>query len=263
MPIEIVTGAAAQANVASEPCNVMLYGAPGTLKTTDAVSAFMKNGRCTAFVIPCEDGSLQPIVSRGLAVPDHVRKPVKTWQDMTEAMTWLAQNRNQYNAVIVDTLSTFTMYLARDLEEQFKGNKNKFAMWGVIRNCLFALREWSRVLGMHCVFIAHSQAPEVKDGVFYRGGPQLAPKTMINEYYGLLDTVLRVDYVTLPMSSIPTRVYWTGGTEFPKELGGAMFQPPVDWQFWRTKNRAGCADAIVPADLGAFLRRRQPPYANL
>lgn len=262
MPIEIVTGSDAAANVASEPCNIALYGGPGLQKTTDAVAAFCRDGRCNAFVVSCEDGALKPILARNLPVPDHPRRPVKTWQDMYEVLMWLGANKHRYNALIVDTLSTFTTYVAKDLEKQFEGNKNKFAMWAVMRNILFTLREWTRQLQLHAAFICHTMAPEVKDGVFYPGGPAISPKTMINEYYGLLDTVMRVDYITMPMSNTPVRVYWTGGTEFPKELGPA-FQPPSDWRYWRTKNREGCNQALVPADLGAFLRMRQPPYAGL
>jgi hypothetical protein len=72
--------------------------------------------------------------------------------------------------------------------------------------------------------------------------------------------VLRVDYIA-PPGAAPMRVYYTGGTDWPAELG-PLSQPP-DWRQWRTKNREGCGQAIVPADLGAFLRIRQPPYAGL
>jgi hypothetical protein len=129
-----------------------------------------------------------------------------------------------------------------------------------MRNCLFLMREWLRSLGLHSIFIAHGLAPAMLDGVFYRGGPLMAPKTMIEQYYGLIDSVLRVETLVLP-GRAPQRVYWTGGEVWPQELG--TFGQPADWRFWRTKNREGCGQAIVPADLGAFLRARNPPYAGL
>lgn len=263
MPIEIAAGQDAINNLASLPANVMLYGPPGSEKTTDAVKAFCKDGRCTAFVIPCEDGALKPILARGLPVPDHVRQPVKSWQEMTETLNWLGQNRNRYNAVIIDTISTFCAYLYKETEKQFENNKNKFLIPQAMRNYLYVLREFTRYIGLHCVLVAHGSAPEMKEGVFYRGGPLMSPKSMIEQYHGLIDTVLRVDWVQIPgqNGNKPIRVYWTGGTDFTS--AGNLFQPPPDWNFWRTKNREGVADAFVPADLHAFLKMRNPPYQGI
>lgn len=262
MPIQIATGQAAAANVGQQPANLILYGPPGTEKTTDVARAFTSadGSRSNVFFIPCEDGALKPILRRGLPVPDHVQTPVKSWGEMQEVMNWLAHHRNNYAAVCIDTLSTFTMYLYKELEERFKGNKNKFLIPVELRNCLFVIREWLRWLNLHTILICHSMEPEAKEGVFYRGGPLLAPKTMIGQYYGLIDTVLRVDTLVIP-GRAPSRVYWTGGETWPQELG-AMTQP-MDWRAWRTKNREGCGAAVVPADLGAFLRSVNPPYARL
>lgn len=260
MPIKIVTGAQAQANVAGLPANVLLYGGPGTLKTTDAVTTFVRDGRCTAFAIPCEDGALKPIVSRGLPVPDHPEQTVKSWGALTETIAWIVQHRQNYNAVILDGLTPLTSYLYREAQESMKGAKNKFDIPLMVRNQLFQLREWFRLLGLHSVFIAHGMSPAVQDGIFYQGGPLLSPKSMIPEYFGQLDTVLRVDYLNI-IGQPPTRVYFTGGEQWPASLPAGS-QPP-DWRFWRAKNREGCASAVVPADLGTFLRSRQPPYGGL
>lgn len=258
MPIEIVTGAAAQANVASLPANIMMYGPPGTLKTTDAVRAFMRGDRCTAFVIPCEDGALKPIASRGWPIPDHPKNTVKSWGAMVESISWLAQNRQNYNALIIDGFSPFTSYIYKEAEDRNKGTKNKFQTPVDVRNCLFTLREWIRALGLHSVIIAHPLPPAVQDGVFYQGGFSMSPKSLVGDYFGQCDTVLRVDHVP-QLGSPPIRVYFTGGTDWPAELS----QQPPDWRFWRTKNREGCGAAVVPADLGAFLRSRVPPYPGL
>lgn len=258
MSVTIVQGQQALDNLTSQPANVLLYGPPGSEKTTDAVKAFVQGDRCTAFVIHCEDGALKGIVPRGLPAPDHTEAPVKTWADMTEVMNWLGKNRQHYTGVIVDTVSTFTMYLYKEVEEQLKGNKNKFLVPVTMRNCLFAIREWIRGLGLHSVMICHALEPAVLDGVFHRGGPLMAPKSMIDNYYGLIDTVLRVDY--LEGFGSRQRVYWTGGSNWPSGAPGVM---PPDAGSWRCKNREGCGDAIVPADLGAFLRGRKPPYLGL
>lgn len=260
MSVAIVQGRQALENLTSQPANVLLYGPPGSEKTTDAVKAFCTpdNTRCNAFVITCEDGALKPIPARGLPAPDHTQQPVKTWGDMTEVMHWLAQNRQHYTGVIIDTLSTFMMYLNKEVEEQYKTSKNKYLVWTTMRSCLFTIREWIRGLGLHSVMICHALEPVVLDGVFHRGGPLLSPKSMIENYYGLIDTVLRVDF--LDSFGKRERVYWTGGNTWPAGAPGVM---PPDAASWRCKNREGCGDAIVPADLGAFLRGRNPPYPGL
>lgn len=260
MPIEIVEGAEAFANIVGDPANVFLYGPPGSGKTTDAALAFCRDGRCSAFFISCEDGGLKSIAARGLPPPGHTKRPVKTWQDMQDTIAFLGQNRGRYSAVIIDGATTFTNNLSREVEERHKGSKNKFAVWTEMRSYLFYLREWIRMLGLHAIFIGHGLSPEVRDGVFFPGGPALSPKTMIEVYYGLIDTVLRVGYLSIP-GQAPLRVYYTGGTQWPAIPG--VIAPPMDWQAWRQKNREGCNVAVVPADLGAFLRARQPPYAGL
>jgi hypothetical protein len=263
MTVRIFTGADAQANVVGMPANIMLYGGPGVGKSTDAVMAFVRDGRCNAFVIPCEDGALKPIPARGLPTPEH-SDTVKTWSDMTYVIGYLAQNRGRYSACIVDGMSAFTNNLYREAEQTYKGSRNKYEIPTAVRGCLFLLREWIRALGMHSVFLAHIKPPAVEDGIFYPGSPLLQPKSMVEIYYGLIDTVLRVDYLMNPLQlgQPPLRVYHTGGTEWPAELGPS-YPPPPDWRAWRVKNREGVNLAVVPADLGAYLRMRQPPYAGL
>lgn len=261
---EIVTGAAAQADILGLPANVLLYGTGGLGKTTDAVAAFCKDGRCNAFVIPCEDGGLKGPAARGLPVPDHPRSTVKSWEQMKYTIAWLSQYRQNYSAVIVDGLSTLTNYMYREATETIKP-KNKWDIPVFVRNNLFYLREWIRALGLHSVFVGHALPPAVVDGIFYPGSPLMQPKSMINDYYGLVDTVLRVDYVypagAVPGATVavaPVRAYYTGG-----EIWNPQFMQPPDYRLWRAKNREGCNNAIVPADLSGFLRSRQPPYGGL
>lgn len=257
MTIEIVTGEAAAANVASQPVNLMLYGPPGTLKTTDAVSAFSN-----PFVIPCEDNALKIVAARGMPVPAHVKNTVKSWAHMSESFAWLYQYKSHFTGLVIDGFSPFTSYLYKEAEEHFKGNKNKFAIPVYVRSCLLTMREWIRQLGLHCVIVAHPLPPAVLDGVFYPGGFSMQPKTLIGDFFGQTDTVLRVDHLQLQLGQPPVRVYYTGGTEWPEQL--ASTPQPADWRMWRTKNRDGYAAAVVPADLGGFLRGRQgPPYGGL
>lgn len=261
MPIDIVTGADARANVAGQPVNVMLYGPPGTEKTSDAVRLFVEGGRGRCFTIPCEDNALKAIASRGWEIPDHPKQTVKSWAAMTESIAWLYNYRQHYTGLVLDSFSVFTNYLYKEAEDVHKGERNKFAIPMAVRTCLLQLREWLRLLGMHVIITAHPQPPAVQDGVFYTGGFAMSPKTLIDTFFGQIDTVMRIGHVQTVPGQPPKRVYFTGGTEWPAELP-AMSQPP-DWRFWRTKNREGCNLAIVEADLGKFLRARQPPYAGL
>jgi len=266
MPIEIVEGEAAVANVATQPINCILYGGPGLEKTTDAVRLFTTpdGSACTAFVIPCEDGALKPIAARGLPTPAHTRAPVKTLGEMNETMEWLGKNRNRFNGVIIDTISTFSMYAYKELEAQFKDNKNKFLIPLHMRNMIHTLREWTRYIGLHCVMIAHEAAPEVREGIQYLGGPLLAPKKVIEETHGLIDTLLRVDRMEVAPGRGLERIYWTGGMRVPQGVS-PMLNPVLAYgsSKFRVKNREGCAEMIVPADLRAFFAGRRPPYPGI
>ena len=257
MPIEIVTGAEAQANVAGMPANVLVYGGPGTGKTTDAVTMFTRDGRCSAFYIPFEDGALKPILARGLPVPDGPKLAVKTWPALCEALQWLLEHHRNYTGVILDGLTPFSAYIYS--AEQQRGHKNKFDVPLIVRQNLFNLREWIRQLGLHSIFIAHAEPPAVQEGVFYHGAMKLAPRSIVREYFGQIDTVLRVDWLQVP-GRAPMRVYYTGGEDWPTSLGPIL---PPDLRHRLVKNREGCNQAVVPADLGAFLRSRRPAYTGL
>jgi len=263
VPIEIVEGEAAVANVYAQPANVMLYGPPGIGKTTSAISLFCKDGKCSAFAIPCEDGALKTIASLGLPIPSHPKETVKTWGQMVDTIGWLAQpeNRGRFTGVVLDGFSPFAANLYREAAASLKGN-NKFDIPVMVRNAMFQLRTWFRALGLHCIIVAHALPPTVQDGIFYPGLFEVVPKSIGRILFGEIDTVLRVDYITPGPGQKPIRVFFTGGEIWPQALG-PMSVPPPDWRSWLMKNREGCNDAVVPADLGAFLRGRRPAYQGL
>lgn len=259
MTIEVVSGAAAAANVAAERFFLLLYGPPGSQKTTDAVKTFARaDGSNGAFFIPCEDGALKPILARGIPVPDHPKNVVTTWPELTEAVMFAAQHRERYSCVIIDTLSTWTANVYKDLSENFRG-KNKWDIPVMMRKMLFDLRVGARQLGLHVIMIAHEMPPQYDfESNLYKGpgGPLLQPKTAIELFYGAVDTVLRITSVQTGLTR--TRVYQTGGEIWPT---GVL--TPADAHLWRAKNREGCGVAVVDADLAAFLRARQPTYVGL
>lgn len=252
MSLEIVSGDAAQAAVANEPLFLMLYGGPGTGKTTEAVATF---GR-SAFFIQCEPGALKPIVARGLPVPDHTKGVVQSWEDLSGAVAFAGQHRDRYKAVIIDTITTWTATAYKQLEAKFKG----WAIPIAARNMLLGLRDGARALGIHVVMIAHAMPPRFDDKgtLLSKGGPLMTPRSAQDLFVPLVDTMLRVD--TLQTAQGPQRVFFPGGTNpWPQTLG----LPPADVGLWWCKNRDGCNEQVVPADLRAYLQGRQPPYVGL
>lgn len=256
MPVKIYVGAEATAAVLGTPLNLALYGPPGIEKTSDAVSLFCRDGRCTAFLIPAEDGALKGPAARGLPVPAHC-EPVKSWAAMYEVLCTVAQNRDKFNGVVIDGLSAFSTYLYN--EASGSNLKNKWDVPVLVSRQLIMLRDILRHVGLHAVYTAHDDPPVVKEGVFYPGAMKLQPRTMVKDYFGMLDTVIRVGRLQLP-GRPAMRVYYPGGNIWPTELGPV--QPP-DLNAWLQKNREGCNYSCVPADLPGFVRSRQPPYVGL
>lgn len=261
MTIDVVRGADAVANVANECFFVMLYGPPGSFKTTDAVRMFLReDGTNGAFYIPTEDGALKNVLALGLPLPDHTKNVVRNVNDLASAVQYAATNRerNRYSAVIIDTLSTWTANVYKHLSETHK-SKNKWDIPVEMRKYLYNLRTGARELGLHVIMIAHEAPPQYDfETALYKGpgGPLLAPKTAIDLFYGEVDSVLRVMHVQHAMKRV--RVYQTGGEVWPDGVA-----PPTDAHLWRAKNREGCNIAVVDADLGAFLRARRPAYKGL
>lgn len=261
MMIEIVKGAAALSNVADEPCNVLVYAEPGFGKTTDAVKAMTVDGVCRAFFVSTEEGALKPalkLVADGLLkeMPHHTKTPVRSFEEVGQCFEFAASAG--YSGVIVDSLSTLTNIVYPALEASMKGVKNKYEIPVRMRGYLSWLRDGARALGIHVIYVAHTSGPFVDDNKnFCKGGPLMVPRTAGHLFYPRLDTILRG--AMLQVGTQAHRVYYTGGTEWPQGMG----MPPNDWLWWWAKNREGCNDAIIPADLGAFLRARQPPYKGL
>lgn len=252
MSLEIVSGDAAHAAVANEPMFLMVYGGPGTGKTTEAVATFGRE----AFFVQCEPGALKPIVARGLPVPDHTKGVVQTWDDLAAAVAFAGQHRDRYKAVIIDTISTWTATVYKQLEAKYKG----WAIPVAARNMLLGLRDGARALGIHVLMIAHEAPPwyDDKGELKALGGPLMTPRSAQGLFVPLVDSMLRVS--TLRTTAGPQRVFFPGGMNpWPQGLG----LPPADMGLWHVKNRDGCNEQVVPADLKAYLQARQPRYVGL
>lgn len=259
MPLDIISGEAAAAAIAAEPWNGMLYGGPGVGKTTQAVEAFTRDGRCTAFFVQCEEGALKPILARGSVIPDHPKGGIVVgWDAMYACFEHVHNNRGRYTALIVDNLTAWTANTEVALKAQGYGKRNGWEIPIMIRDYLITMRRFGRQLGVHIVYLAHAREAYTEDGFAYLGGPALYPKKAASLFYGAVDTMLRAGY--LQAGNKINRVFYTGGLEWPVEYG---MMPPADLLHWFQKNREGVQPAVVPADLGAYLRARRPPYAGL
>lgn len=252
MSIEIVSGAAAIANVAAQPFNLMLYGGPGVGKTTEAVKTFMVGNECSAFVALADENGLAALPAAGLPIPAHTARPVHTYEDLCEAA--VEADKRGFTGLIVDSLTTWTTVMYPVLQRTLKTN-NKWAIPVEMRTKLSDFRDGCRNLGIHVIYVAHAQPPFTDDaGNFNYGGPALTPKTAGALFYPRIDTMLRMD--RLLAANRIQRVFYTGGVDWPVGLGPM----PSDILMWFQKNREGCNDAVVPADLKGFLSGRQPPY---
>lgn len=263
--MEILSGDAVSAAVASEACNLLLYGGPGIGKTTEAVKAFIRDGRCLAFYVQAEEGALKSILAHDppLPMPDTVKgvngvHTVVGWDQLWACLMHVAQNRGKYTALIIDTLTAWTASTMLQLQQAGFGNKNGWAIPVLIRDYLTVLRNVARQLGVHVIYTAHARDPYVEDGVFYQGGPSLSPKKAGTMFYGAVDTMLRAEIMQVQGKS--RRVYITGGLEWDTTTLGMA---PTSWHQWFQKNREAVQQAVVPADLGAYLRARKPPYPGL
>ena len=131
----------------------------------------------------------------------------------------------------------------------------------MVRNAVFPLRDWFRALGLHCIFVAHALPPAVQDGIFYQGMFEVIPKSIGRILFGEIDTVLRVDYISRAPGEADACVLHRRGS-LAAALGPLSVPAPVG-RNWLAKNREGCNQAVVPADLGAFLSSRRPAYQGL
>lgn len=258
MGIEILSGPAAAAAVAGEASNLLLYGGPGVGKTTQACDAFYRDGQFTCFAVVCEEGALKPILVKYGHVPDHTTTIIRGWTPLWECVIHVASNRNKYNAMIVDNLTAWTAGTEAELKAAGYGKTNGWQVPIMIRDMLTAFRDACRRLGVHVIYIAHSRDPYTEEGVFYQGGPAMNPKKASNLFYGAVDTMLRAEVMNIQGKA--TRVYYTGGLEWDM---GMLGLPPPSWLQFFQKNREGVAQAVVPADLGAYLRARKPPFQGL
>lgn len=256
MTVQIISGAEVAARVAAESVNLMLYGDPGTRKTTDAVEATIKDGRSRALYIPCEPGGLKSVVAQGLPAPDSFPHVVTTWEELAKGVEHAMKHRDRYDWVIVDTLTAWNASMVRAMEATKQ--RNAWDGWKEIKKALIYLRDGCRAAGLHIIYIAHGTPPTMDEkGTFWAGSPSMQPKSAIKEFVGGIDSVLRVGYLTTMGKT--TRVYYTGGEAWPDGLGAQ----PLDLRAWYAKNRDGVNWACVPADLSAYLKMRQPPYPGL
>jgi len=168
------------------------YGDSGLGKTTDLVAAF--GGPKTLVV--CQPGGTTSATTF-LKTPPLREKPIRRLERLLALFE--AAAKHGYIMVLVDDLSLIAEDTTADLEAEYAGSRNKFAMWGDLRDTIVGIRRLSRWLnGIGVWYTAHEAAPviDVATGAMLRGGPQLPSKKQVGTIPKQVEAVYR--HTTMP-----------------------------------------------------------------
>jgi len=144
-----------------------------------------------------------------------------------------------YPTIIVDDFSMLAEETVAALKEQFKGSKNKYAVWDAVRAKVLDFRSTAESIGMHVVMNAHETPPRVYEGRALRGGPRL-PGTMAEDFPAACGIVLRA----IPGERLAQNLTWPG-----RYLCDSNQDPG-----WVTGDRYGIAYHGCPMNLGELMR---------
>ena len=200
---------------------VVLYGQPGSGKTTQAAMAFPD-----CFFVLSSPTALRPLASRiaadpecGLRMPKFMVIPeftpgtVNDPHDNYGAISTLVSNfvkavyakRCPYRGLVFDEWSAFNSRIDRDVRRnpKFITSKGTVDGWAVTRE-LRSFHRWlcaiPRGTGLPVVLICHPRPPIFDDDeksptrgqLKYRGGPALTPGTLIEQVCADADVVLHL-----------------------------------------------------------------------
>jgi hypothetical protein len=214
--------------IADQPVFVILMGAIGTGKSTDALMSFPR-GRFIA-----APGALKPSMGVAGFEPADVRD-VDTIPDMIKIVE--ATKPGQADALVVDD---FTLYVKRQVRSLERSGVGGFDLWGAVHRYVLDLREALRRCGMHGILTMHELPPRMDNGIRLPGCPALPGKTLPYDVPAAADIVLRAQPI-------------------PSGMAAAIGWPvvyrcdPADPE-WRTKDRTNTTPDMAPMNIGEILR---------
>jgi hypothetical protein len=169
-------------NMALDYAKVVLYGPPGSGKTTAATTW------PEPLFLSAESGLLS-VRDKNIDV-----WTIDQWEDLEEAFTFLRQGEHKYKSVVIDSLTEVQKKLNEYIVRKFPTVKRGYddlaseSDWGANIDKMRKLCRAFRDLPMNVVFIALSQDVQVDGENVTR--PALSGKTLPDELCGWVDAVI-------------------------------------------------------------------------
>jgi len=163
---------------------VLIYGKQGTMKTRVGIAT----GR--TFILSLEKGhrTLQDAKNEiVVATPNNIN-------EVREAYRYLLENKNNFDTVIIDSITELSNMLLDELQkDDFWGeDKRALKMWGELSSRLLAiLKSFRDIQGVNVVLIALEDAVEENYKTVYK--PLLDGKKTVEFVPALYDVVLRFE----------------------------------------------------------------------
>ncbi len=165
---------------------MLLYGPPGSGKTTLAGSAPRP-------IFLDTEGGLVPLRHR----QDLLAARIQSTEDFSAAYAWLLENQDQYDTVVVDSLSQLQSvcldsYMKHVVQTQSSRDINEVELrdWSVNTQQMRRIIRAVRNLPKHIIFVALEDQREDNMGIV-RMGPALTPK-VAHEAMAAVDTIGRL-----------------------------------------------------------------------
>lgn len=220
--------------IAGQHAFIIVFGAIGTGKTTDALMSFPRS------IFVAAPGALKSSIGvAGYEPPDGAIRDLTNLDALVTLVTAIGRldPKKKPDAVVVDDL---TLYVAREVRELERGGTGGYDLWGLVYRKILDLREAGRRAGVHVIFTMHELPPREDKGVRLPGSVALPGKKLPYDVPAAADMVLR---------AVPV----------PASLGSGLGWPvlyrcdPTDAE-WRTKDRHNVTPDYSPMNLGEILR---------
>lgn len=153
--------------------NMLLYGAPGTGKTTIA-GTFPK-----PLYLNIEAG-VNTLIDAGVDYVD-----IEVWEDIKEVYNLLVSKELKHESVIIDSVTE--LMKKRKLELQGKRESMRIQDWGLLVNEIEEMMRRFRDLPQHAVFIFAENEVNTDEGVLKR--PSVSGKSLPTTAAGFVDLV--------------------------------------------------------------------------